>query len=150
MAMRKRTRTKGIAKSRAILGPDVEILGYGVGVTGMDPRRTIGIILAAEVAIVVSTTLAFHRPFVPGILIIVLIRAALNRPVAIVRLPKGFVLMNRSNFTGQPVGHIGTLSFDAFEEPSSQSVGNYRHNSAANLWISKSELGHLQAATSTM
>ncbi len=138
MAMTARARAKGLRKSRELLGPDVAVRAFGIGVVGPDPRQTATVIVLAAAAVAVLFVLVLNvipPGGVLGVVILLVIYWLIDRPAAVVIADRGVAILERSWWSGVPTRIAKLLAPGSLAGSCARRTGGYVHVPAHQLWL---------------
>ncbi|MGD0742372.1 MAG: hypothetical protein ABSA31_03670 [Acidimicrobiales bacterium] len=146
MAMTARARAKGLRKSRELLGPDVAVRAFGIGVVGPDPRQTATVIVLAAAAVSVLFVLVLNvipPGGVLGVVILLVIYWLIDRPAAVVIADRGVAILERSWWSGVPTRIAKLLAPGSLAGSCARRTGGYVHVPAHQLWLRAKEYERL-------
>jgi hypothetical protein len=152
MAMRKKTRSKGLRKSEQLLGSGVNAHGYGIGVIGPDPRGTDAVLLVIFAGAIALAFVLFGVIVIPGvsvILLVIALHAAIDRPASVAVTNQGIAVLARSEVNGKPRKVLTVLPHAVLTDGTVRRSGAYVHLPNFHLWFRKKEYERLLAAVST-
>jgi hypothetical protein len=139
------SRKKGFAAAQQLLGPDVNVIDYSVGMSGSWPTGVVLTMLAAWLLLTVALMLLLHTLVIVGVIPMIALRYLLNRPVGIATAPQGVALLERSFWNGRPNAVAALLPAGALL--ATEDRGNWVQLLAPphSFWITKRELPRVQA-----
>ena len=149
MAMRKKTRLKGLRKSEQLLGAGTIAKDYGIGVIGPDPRLTTWLIVAVLVAVAAVSFLFFGVVIFPGIFLLYALYEAIERPASVALTNQGVAVLARSEFNGHPRKVLTVLPPGVLAAPTARRSGGYVHLPDLHLWFRKKEYERLLGSADT-
>jgi hypothetical protein len=145
MAMSKRTRAKGLLKSRELLGAGSDAHEYGIGVIGPDPRQTSAVLLIVLAGAVALSFLFLGVIIIPGVLLVGAIFGAVDRPAAVSMTKQGVAVFVRSEFNGRPRRLLTVLPQGVLTDHTVTRSGGYVHLPQFQLWFRRKEYERLVA-----
>ena len=147
MAMRERTRSKGLKKSEQLLGSGMSARAYGIAVIGPDPRRTVSLMVMVLAVAIALSFVVLGLIVIPGVLLVFAIFVAIDRPASLVMTNQGVAVLARSEFNGRPRKVLTVLPQGVLVDRSVSHSGAYVHLPDLHLWFRKKEYDRLLAAT---
>lgn len=136
------TRKKRAAKAQALL-PEARVIAYAEGVSGPDPRKVMLGMLGGAVAICAVLAVVTGMVFFPGLLLIFVVKNALNKPATLVVDAFGLALLTRSSISGSPEGVV--LRVSAQQVPALERRGSRSRLvlQDTQIWLNKAETRQL-------
>ena len=102
MAMTKRARSRRLRQSEQLLGAGTNAQAYGIGVIGPDPRRTDALLVVVFAAAIALSFVFLGVIIIPGVLLVVVIHGAIDRPASVAVTSRGVAILARSELNGRP------------------------------------------------
>jgi hypothetical protein len=138
-------RKQGFAAAAKLLGPGVNLIDYGVGMSGPWPTGVALAMLAGWVLVTAAAYVVLHAFVIVGLIPLIVVRWALNRPLAVATAPQGVALLERSFWNGRPDAVVALLPAGALVP--TEARGNWVHLQALpySFWVTKRELLRLQS-----
>jgi hypothetical protein len=146
MAMRKRTRSKGLRKSEKLLGAGTDAREYGIAVIGPDPRRTLALMVMLLAVAIALSFVFLGVIIIPGVLLMVAIFGAIDRPASIAITNQGVAVFARSEFNGRPRKVLTVFPQGALADRTVLREGAHVHLPELHLWFRKKEYERLLVA----
>ena len=102
MAMTNRARSKRLRQSEQLLGAGTNAQAYGIGVIGPDLRRTDALLVVVFAVAIALSFVFLGVIIIPGVLLVVVIHGAIDRPASVAVTSCGVAILARSEPNGRP------------------------------------------------
>ena len=147
MAMSARTRSKRVDAAQKLL-PEAKIISYSEAVAGPNPKQvTIGM-AAVAVAVTLGIFVATGLFVLPGLLVFIIVKNAINPGRGLVVDAYGLAVVKRSMLTGKPTESVGRIPRD--HVPVFETHGDYIMVPVSEaIWLSKREMIELESGLRT-
>ena len=149
MAMTKRTRSRRLRQSEQLLGAGTNAEAYGIGVIGPDPRRTDALLVVVFAAAIALSFVFLGVIIIPGVLLVVVIHGAIDRPASVAVTSRGVAILARSELNGRPRKVLTVLPHSVLTDGTVRRTGSYVHLADLHLWFRKKEYERLLVAVGT-
>ena len=149
MAMTKRARSRRLRQSEQLLGAGTNAQAYGIGVIGPDPRRTDALLVVVFAAAIALSFVFLGVIIIPGVLLVVVIHGAIDRPASVAVTSRGVAILARSELNGRPRKVLTVLPHGVLTDGTVRRTGSYVHLADLHLWFRKKEYERLLVALGT-
>ena len=149
MAMTKRARSRRSRQSEQLLGAGTNAQAYGIGVIGPDPRRTDALLVVVFAAAIALSFVFLGVIIIPGVLLVVVIHGAIDRPASVAVTSRGVAILARSELNGRPRKVLTVLPHSVLTDGTVRRTGSYVHLVDLHLWFRKKEYERLLVAVGT-